>query len=300
MLNTSVSVIIPAYNRAKTIIYCLDSVCNQTVHPYEVIVVDDCSTDATVEIVNNYALSHSFVRSVALRSNSGAQAARNRGIMEAVGKWIAFQDSDDEWEPCKLEKQIAVLASHNWHENIVVHSDMIRYYPEKEKIETWDLPSVTGNACYPQLLQSPGPLFQTLMVSKTALSAIGYLDEDVPAFQEWDTAIRLAKICEFVHIREPLAVYWLHEGETISKNNRRGVEGYRYIIEKHRPEIERVLGENGWYRHCTNLVFRYSRFGYFEDAEEMTLQLPKFSYWYLKSLYIIQKARLQQAQTKYD
>jgi glycosyltransferase involved in cell wall biosynthesis len=106
----SVTVVIPAYNRAKTITYCLDSVCNQTVSPLEIIVVDDCSTDDTVAVVNDYSLSHSSVRCVVLEKNAGAQAARNRGIMEARGEWIAFQDSDDEWVSDKLEKQIAALA----------------------------------------------------------------------------------------------------------------------------------------------------------------------------------------------
>lgn len=293
-----ISIVIPAHNREHTLGYCLRSVYAQSYRHFEVVVVDDGSDDKTAEKV--FEFDDPRLRLVRYSQSKGAQAARNTGIKAAAGDWIAFLDSDDEWLPDKLEKQVAILASRDWQENIVVHSDMSRYYPESDKTEAWDLPLVMGTACYPQLLRSPGPLFQTFLVSKAALSAIGYLDENVPAFQEWDTAIRLAKNCEFVHIREPLAVYWLHSGETISKNDRRGAEGYRYIVEKHRPEIERVLGKQGWYRHCSDLVFRYARFGYFDGAEEITRELPKFSHWYLKSLYSIQKARLQKGRKTHD
>jgi len=108
MPKPSISVILPTYNRVKTIRYCLDSVLAQTFSPAEIIIIDDCSTDDTVLIVGSY--SEPRVRCIVLEKNFGAQAARNRGILEAKGEWIAFHDSDDEWMPDKLERQIQALA----------------------------------------------------------------------------------------------------------------------------------------------------------------------------------------------
>jgi len=279
MTSPMISVVIPTYNREQTIGYCLQSVIAQTYTDFEVVVVDDGSRDGTAKKVLEFG--DPRIRLLRHDASKGAQAARNTGIRTALGRWIAFLDSDDEWLPYKLAEQTAALASRGWDEGIVVHGGMTRYYPRTNSTESWDLPIVSGTSCHAALLQSPGPLFQTLLVSKKTLHAIGYLDEEVPSYQEWDTAIRLAEICEFIHIKEPLAVYWLHEGDTISKNKRRDVEGYRYIIEKHRAAMEEILGENAWLRHCAVLINRYAKFGFFDDARQLLRQMPAFSYWRL-------------------
>jgi glycosyltransferase involved in cell wall biosynthesis len=264
----NISVVIPAYNRANTIAYCLDSVCNQTVPPLEVIVVDDCSTDATVSVVNDYSRLHPSVRCVVLERNSGAQAARNRGIAEARGEWIAFQDSDDEWMPDKLEKQIAALAKVDFNPMTVVHTDAWRYDPVSGARDIWNLPSCEGQV-HADLLRSPAPLFPTMLASKAALEQIGLLDAHVPAFQEWDTAIRLAKICRFVHLHEPLFVYHFHAGETISKNKIRDVEGYQYVVDKHRDDILRLCGAETLNRHLEENALKAMRWGFYAEARQI-------------------------------
>ncbi len=103
---TSVSVIIPAYNSASTIIRALQSVVAQTLAPLEIIVVDDASTDTTRDLVTTFASSSSFpVRVLTQTTNSGPSAARNAGWDTAVGDYIAFLDADDQWHPRKIELQ---------------------------------------------------------------------------------------------------------------------------------------------------------------------------------------------------
>ena len=97
-----ISVIIPTYNRAKTNRDCIDSVINQMLMPKEIIVVDDCSINDTLQVVKHY--NHPLVKIIQLQKNSGAQKARNEGIKAATGEWIAFLDSDDLWLPEYLEK----------------------------------------------------------------------------------------------------------------------------------------------------------------------------------------------------
>lgn len=104
-----ISVIIPSYNRAKTIEGSAKSVLNQTHKDIELIIVDDCSSDNTEEVVAELSKQDSRVRYIRHENNLGACAARNTGIDAAKGEYIAFQDSDDAWKPEKLERQIEVL-----------------------------------------------------------------------------------------------------------------------------------------------------------------------------------------------
>jgi len=107
---TSVSVIIPAYNSASTIIRALQSVAAQTLAPLEIIVVDDASSDATRDLVATFASSSPIpVRVLTQTTNSGPSAARNAGWDAATGDYIAFLDADDQWHPRKIELQYPVM-----------------------------------------------------------------------------------------------------------------------------------------------------------------------------------------------
>ena len=109
---TSVSVIIPAYNSANTIIRALQSVAAQTLAPLEIIVVDDASTDTTHDLVTTFASSSSIpVRVVTQTINSGPSAARNAGWDRAIGDYIAFLDADDQWHPRKIELQYPIMQT---------------------------------------------------------------------------------------------------------------------------------------------------------------------------------------------
>ncbi|MEY7851004.1 glycosyltransferase family 2 protein [Natrarchaeobius sp. A-rgal3] len=127
-----VSVVIPTYDRAETLPRAIDSALAQTVDDLEVIVVDDGSTDETRSILTTYANADSRVRPVIHGSNCGANVARNTGIRYARGEYVAFLDSDDEWHPAKLERQLAVLEARP-DEWVGVYCDA-----------TFDLSGVTG------------------------------------------------------------------------------------------------------------------------------------------------------------
>ncbi len=103
-----VSVIIPTYNRAEYVTQAIDSVLAQTYTDYEIIVVDDGSTDKTREVLEPYMDKIAYI----YQENTGVSAARNRGIKAAKGDWVAFLDSDDEWLPGKLTVQIRAVERH--------------------------------------------------------------------------------------------------------------------------------------------------------------------------------------------
>lgn len=114
LMNDMVSVIMPSYNTAEYIAESIQSVLNQTYTNWELIIVDDCSTDNTDETVEPY-LRDSRIFYLKNDKNSGAAVSRNRALREAKGKWIAFLDSDDLWLPEKLEKQIAFMENNGYH-----------------------------------------------------------------------------------------------------------------------------------------------------------------------------------------
>lgn len=108
-----ISIIMAAYNAEKTIEQAISSVLNQTYPNFELLVVNDCSKDGTVELVRNIAAKDSRVRFISNVKNSGVSYTRKRGLEEAKGSWIAILDSDDAWAPEKLEKQIALQKRMN-------------------------------------------------------------------------------------------------------------------------------------------------------------------------------------------
>lgn len=112
-MNDLVSIIMPSYNTANYIEASIESVRHQTYENWELIIVDDCSTDSTDEVVTPL-LSDSRIHYLKNEHNSGAAVSRNRALREAKGKWIAFLDSDDTWEPEKITRQLAFMKEHGY------------------------------------------------------------------------------------------------------------------------------------------------------------------------------------------
>lgn len=110
----TVSVIMPSYNTGKYIADSIESVLRQTYSDWELLIVDDCSTDDTDEVIKPF-LHDQRIRYLRNEKNSGAAVSRNKALKEAKGKWIAFLDSDDIWIPEKLQKQIQFMESNNYH-----------------------------------------------------------------------------------------------------------------------------------------------------------------------------------------
>jgi teichuronic acid biosynthesis glycosyltransferase TuaG len=112
--NILVSVITPSYNAEKFIEHTIRSVQNQTHQNWEMLIVDDCSSDATIDIITKIANEDPRVKLTRLETNSGAAVARNTAIEKATGKYIAFLDSDDYWKPEKLEKQLEFMEQNDY------------------------------------------------------------------------------------------------------------------------------------------------------------------------------------------
>lgn len=217
-----ISVIIPTYNRENTIVRCIESVLNQTYKDIEVIVVDDKSTDNTEKVVK--AIEDKRVRLIKLEKNSGACVARNVGVENAKGKYIAFQDSDDEWIIDKLYKQLKYLEKNNLD---VVSCKMYQIFDEsKTNIFPKNL-NVQGTDIYYKNSIST----QTILGKKECFEKERF-DENLPRFQDWDLVLRLVKRYK-VEILDDILVKAYIQDNSISKNPDKAIRALEIMISKH-------------------------------------------------------------------
>lgn len=266
-----ISVIIPSYNSSDTIERCIDSVLKQTYQPFEIIIVDDSSTDNTVDKIRKYNNPH--IKCISLENNLGAQNARNMGIKAARGEWIAFLDSDDEWIESKLEKQIRILKKNSFNPFIVIHTNAYWLDQNNNEIDI-KIPKISFKDSYKDLLKQPGPMFQGILVSKIALQKIGLLDEKVAAFQEWDTSLMLSKYCSFVFIKEKLFKYYFNRAESISQDKKKDIKGYGYIISKYEKDMKKY---GFWEKHIIRQIYRNLEIEMWSDVNKYLVRLPSKS-----------------------
>jgi glycosyltransferase involved in cell wall biosynthesis len=204
-----VSVIIPAYNAEAFIANTLRSVLDQTYRDLEVIVVDDGSTDGTLEVLGQ------FERQVRVhaQANGGVARARNAGVRLATGSWIAFLDADDEWLPHKIERQLAcrdVPMSFTDRYNFGVIGDL----PELQSKAT---PMRGGDVFVPLLRDGNFITLTSVMMRRELFEAMGGFYTGLNGTEDWDLWLRIAEKHPIGFVDEPLVRYRLHPGG-ISRN----------------------------------------------------------------------------------
>ena len=189
--NPTVSVIIPTYNRVHLIRRAIQSVLNQTYQDFEVIIVDDGSTDNTEEVVKSF--NDPRIRYIRHEKNKGAATARNTGIKAARGKFIAFQDSDDEWLPEKLEKQMKVFE--NTPAKVgVVYTGFWKIENNKKIYIPFSWVKQKEGNIHKELLKGNFVTTQSIVARKECFKKAGMFDEKLPRFQDWELVIRLSLI----------------------------------------------------------------------------------------------------------
>lgn len=237
-----VSVVLPTYNRAELLPRSVESVLNQTYKNFELIIIDDGSTDNTKEVVQEYAKKDKRVIYLRHKKNKGGSAARNTGIRKANGDYIAFQDSDDEWIYNKLEKQIKIIKNSSYSKK-VIYTSLIKI----TKTKTYYLPGKNikkrGGRIYEELLKGNFVGFPTVLINKECFKRVGLLDERFPRNQDWELFLRISKKYPFYFIDEPLLLSFQTE-ESISTNPLGFIEARKLILERHFTDIKK--SKNLW------------------------------------------------------
>lgn len=210
---------------------------DQTFDDLEIIIVDDRSTDDTPFVFDEYA-DQERVRLIS-QLVPGCSAARNIGVCVSRGRYIAFQDSDDEWVPDKLETAVKALEN-SGPEVGVFYSDMIRI-EEDGRRSYWHSPDVeSGRLINERILDFQVACIgiQSAVIKRECFQKAGLFDERMPRFIDLELFIRLADQFDFIHCREPLV--WYYAGAGISTDARAQVIARVYLMEKYRQRLEAI------------------------------------------------------------
>jgi len=231
-----VSIICPTHNSQRFVSDTIISVLKQSYADWELIVVDDCSTDGTMEVVRSFSAQDSRVKLLRLDANLGAAVARNTGIDMANGRYIAFLDSDDVWEPVKLERQLAFMQDNNY----------VFTYAAYKKIN--DAGDIVGDVGVPTSVSYKQLLKTCSIGCLTAMYDVSYFGKVhmplVRKRQDYGLWLKLLKMVEFAHgINEPLGRYRVH-ANSISANK---AEAAKYTWRLYRDVEALSLCEASYY-----------------------------------------------------
>ncbi len=225
-----VSVVIPTYNREESIRGALDSVLSQSFSDLEVIVVDDASTDATRDVVRSY--DDSRVTLLVHETNLYAGAARNTGMEQAKGEFIAFLDSDDHWRADKLAKQIALFES---DDKLQFTCTGLRMKAGRGLREKDLLPRVQrANQIIRYMTGKSFVITSTVMIRRNLLETVGLMDTRLRRNQDIDFFLRIMAQHPVRSIEEPLVDFFPNPGrpsaETIAKSNKLLLEKNKSLL----------------------------------------------------------------------
>jgi glycosyltransferase involved in cell wall biosynthesis len=226
------SVVIPTYNHARYVAGAIDSALHQTYEHVEIIVVDDGSTDDTRAVVAPFGNRVQYV----WQQNRGLSAARNAGLRIATGKYVAFFDADDLWDPDFLGTLVGILeaqpdagAAHSGHRFIDAASVLL------PQVEDCVIPAASFHQA---LLQGNFMAACSVLVRRSCLDAVGDFDESLQACEDWDVWLRLARHHRFIGTPKVLAYMRALPG-SMSSDPRRMLESRLLVLEKHiGPESE--------------------------------------------------------------
>jgi glycosyltransferase involved in cell wall biosynthesis len=264
-----VSVIIPTYNRARLVGEAIESVLCQTALPREIIVVDDGSTDDTLERLVPYESRVTVVKA----KHGGIAHARNEGMRKATGTYVAFLDSDDRYLPHKLAVQVQILERFpdvgmvcsefsgfgdgmteefhlkSYHEPAFRESESYEDYFERAvplrdvgiECPPWSDRKMYTGRIFDQYLRALFIFTNSMMVRRSVLEGVGLQDESFPLFEEYEFALRVAMKCSVAFIDVPTYQLRYHTGQ-ISTTTR--ADGPAVLVEKQR-QLLRVVERHG-------------------------------------------------------
>jgi cellulose synthase/poly-beta-1,6-N-acetylglucosamine synthase-like glycosyltransferase len=247
-----VSVTICCYNSEQYIAETLQSVLNQTFDHFEIVVVNDGSTDRTEEIVKSFSdprIKYHF------QANAGVGATRNRAVDLSRGKYVAFLDHDDLWEPTKLEKQIPLFETQP--EVALVYSDCYFIDPNGERFATYfayqGVEPCRGDALLALIKHGCFMQLPSVIVSKEALVEVGKFDPRYNIVEDYDTWMKIADRHAVDYVGEPLCSYRVHSANTSRIQQERGYQevlnlvtewmGRRDLAPEVREELDRQYAQ---------------------------------------------------------
>jgi glycosyltransferase involved in cell wall biosynthesis len=247
MQSKLVSVIIPTYNRADTLSRAIESVLNQTYSNLELIIVDDGSSDNATELLSKEKNKDKRIKYIRFSENKGVAAARNAGIKESRGDYIAFLDSDDQWLPDKLKLSLEVFKNNSDLNIGLVYTNGWKF-ENGQKSSVFKTPKLSGNVygnkqrkknIFPTKVVSPWPSFW--MLPKDVVSKVGFFDEAMRNWEDVDFFVRVAKKFDIYFLNSFLSIKH-HQDHSLGKLTVRAMRCKEHFWEKH----NKWLSNDNW------------------------------------------------------
>lgn len=256
-----VSVIIPTYNREGTLMRSIQSVIEQSYSEWELIIVDDGSTDYTGDLVRPVVEQDTRIRYIQYPENKGQAAARNTGIQASQGEYIAFQDSDDCWMPGKLEKQVSMMEAHP--EYGIVYGQVV--YDENGVLSVPYPPIDVGEQVFEACLKQNQIGTPTMLVRKEVFDAIGLFDTSLAALEDYELALRITKNYPAGFIAEPVLTAY-KSMDSVSRNLGNHLISNSIILKKYEKDFK---NHHLWDDKITALEEMAKQYDVLEDLEDI-------------------------------
>jgi glycosyltransferase involved in cell wall biosynthesis len=225
-----ISIIIPTFNRVDLLRKTLDSILFQGYTNWECIVIDDHSTDDTLAVLQSYQKLDSRFQFYTNSQKKGAPGARNTGIERATGEFVFFFDSDNLMKPQALQELIRGFEN-SLVDICTCHAQVVDDSLNPVGAFKWNC---HGNIVEELISGSTYVDYNIALIRKSAIEKLGFTDEDCPAYQEWETHLRLSQFCSYTTINQELIIYRKGSKDTISSNSVQSIRGFLYVLKKHK------------------------------------------------------------------
>ncbi len=275
-MSQKVSVIIPTYNSAEYITEALDSVFAQTYKNYEVIVIDDGSTDNTKDVLKPYMSRIKYI----YKENGGVSSARNVGIKNAEGEYIAFLDSDDIWLPEKLERQIERFNSEP--DLGLVYSNCIRFSENGIEQSSRKVKKYLEGDIFAKILEGYVLPTSTVIAKKLCFDEVGYFDERFSVSEDYDMWLRISRFFKIGYVKGPLVKYRIRTSSIIRSTKIDSLfNAKKAVIEKNIEYLDKTFNKE---KFLKNRLFRlHFKWGiefftksYYKEAKEHFVKAIKY------------------------
>lgn len=233
-----VTVIVPAYQAEAYLAATLDTIARQIVQPHEVVIVDDGSTDRTVEVAEAFARSHRGCAVRVLREpHRGPGAARNAGVRAATTEWISFFDSDDLWEPAKIERVLEAIRQHP-EANFFCHNETIIFLDGSRRVSNYSEGYDPGRPLPPQLYRENYFSTSAVVCRRQLVMNWGGFDETLSSAQDYELWLRMSPDIRPVFISDPLGSYVLRAGNITTSRYWRRLRNALVVKLHHRDKVD--------------------------------------------------------------
>ncbi len=197
--NTLISIIIPNYNNERYLSQCLENCINQTYKNIEIIIVDDCSTDNSLKLIESYIQKDNRIKLIINETNQKVSKTRDIGIRNSNGEWITTLDSDDfYYSDEKIEKEVDLLSKNNFDKSIIAFSKTIRIDSSgKNILSIMNKDRIKEGDIFDFMISRSCAIPRDFLFSKKLYFEVGGFDFNIPIYEDWDLKLRLSKLASF-------------------------------------------------------------------------------------------------------